>query len=389
MSANKSKPSAHPLERRASPRKLLQTLCHACLPARARGAPTGYNVFWLTQRDFKFQAMKEAAVTPQARRTMHNGRTRAPLSLPPDQTMHAVVLKYFLEVARCGSIRKAAQNLFVASSAVNRQVLRLEEELGTELFDRVPSGMRLNAAGERLQQHVRGTLHDFHLMRTELDALKGERKGHVSITVMDSFLIDFLPAAVEEFSGSYPAVRYTIASSLPSEVPERVAKGENDLGICYLGKIPNAIKVVAKAPLPPGVVMAPSHPLARKSRISFDDCRGQAFIQISQISPIHHLVQPEFSRFWDELEPAIACNSTAMAKRMVIAGRGISFFSKIGFMNEIERGEVVWKPLANAAINAIEVGIVVPSHRALSHVTVQFLERITKRLKQLELAALG
>ena len=132
--------------------------------------------------------------------------------------MHAVVLKYFLEVARHGSIRKAAQNLFVASSAVNRQILRLEEELGTELFDRVPSGMRLNAAGERLQQHVRGTLHDFHLMRTELDALKGERKGHVSVAAMDSLLIEFLPAAVEEFSSSYPAVRYTIQSAMPSDV---------------------------------------------------------------------------------------------------------------------------------------------------------------------------
>ena len=301
--------------------------------------------------------------------------------------MHAVVLKYFLEVARCGSIRKAAQNLFVASSAVNRQILRLEEELGTELFDRVPSGMRLNAAGERLQQHVRGTLHDFHLMRSELDALKGERKGHVSIVAMDSLLIEFLPAAVEEFSSSYPAVRYTISTTLPSDVPDRVAKGENDIGMCYLGKLPSSTKVVAKAPFPPGVVMAPSHPLARKARIGFDDCREQAFIQISRISPIHHLVQPEFSRFWDELEPAIACNSTTMAKRMVIAGRGISFFSKIGFMDEIEKGEVVWRPLANAAINAIEVGIIIPSHRALPHVSVQFLERITRRLKQLELAA--
>ena len=40
----------------------------------------------------------------------------------------------------------------------------LDAELGTGLFDRVPRGMRLNMAGERLQQHVRATLHDFHLM---------------------------------------------------------------------------------------------------------------------------------------------------------------------------------------------------------------------------------
>ena len=301
--------------------------------------------------------------------------------------MHAVVLKYFLEVARCGSIRKAAQNLFVASSAVNRQILHLEQELGTELFDRVPSGMRLNAAGERLQQHVRGTLHDFHLMRTELDAMKGERKGHVSVAAMDSLLIEFLPAAVEEFSSQYPAVLYTISSAMPSEVPDRIAKGDNDIGICYLGKLPTTLKVVAKAPFPPGVVMAASHPLAKKARISFDDCRDLAFVQVSRLSPIHNVVQPEFSRFWDDLVPAMSCNSTSMAKRMIIAGRGISFFSRIGFVDEIERGEVVWRPIDNRAVNAIEVGIVIPAHRALSHVTLQFLERITRRLKQLELAA--
>ena len=301
--------------------------------------------------------------------------------------MHAVVLKYFLEVARCGSIRKAAQSLFVASSAVNRQILRLEDELGTELFDRVPTGIRLNAAGERLQQHIRSTLHDFHLMRTELDAMKGERKGHVSVAAMDSLLIDFLPGAVENFAETYPAVRYAIVSAMPSEVPDKVTSGDSDIGICYLGKLPAGLDVAAKAAFPPGVVMAPSHPLAKKAEISFDDCRNHAFIQVSRISPIHSLVVPEFAKFWDELEPAISCNATPMVKRLLVGGKGISFFSKIGFMNELARGEVVWRPLANARINKIEVGILTPSHRTLSHVSLQFVERIALRLKQLELAA--
>ena len=301
--------------------------------------------------------------------------------------MHAVVLKYFLEVARCGSIRKAAQNLFVASSAVNRQILRLEDELGTELFDRVPTGIRLNAAGERLQQHIRATLHDFHLTRTELDALKGERKGHVSVAAMDSLLIEFLPAAVEDFSEAYPAVRYSINSMLPSEVPEKVTNGDSDIGICYLGKLPAGLNVVAKAAFPPGVVMAPSHPLAKRSAISFDDCRNHAFVQVSRLSPIHSLVVPEFEKFWEELEPSIACNATHMVKRLLIGGKGLSFFSKIGFMNELAKGEVVWRPLANAKVNKIEVGILTPAHRLLPHVTQQFVERISLRLKQMELVA--
>ena len=72
---------------------------------------------------------------------------------------------------------------------------------------------------------------------------------------------------------------------------------------------------------------------------------------------------------------------------MIMAGRGISFFSRIGFIHEIASGDVVWRPLDNRAVNAIEVGIVVSSQRNLSHVTKQFLERLTRRLKQLELSA--
>ena len=81
-----------------------------------------------------------------------------------------------------------------------------------------------------------------------------------------------------------------------------------------------------------------------------------------------------------------------MVKHLLIGGKGISFFSKIGFMNELARGEVVWRPLANAKINKInkiEVGILTPSHRTLSHVTLQFVERIALRLKQVELVASG
>ena len=62
-----------------------------------------------------------------------------------------------------------------------------------------------------------------------------------------------------------------------------MASGDSDIGICYLGKLPSALEVIAKAPFPPGVVMAPSHPLARQDKITFDDCRCHAFIQISRI----------------------------------------------------------------------------------------------------------
>ena len=301
--------------------------------------------------------------------------------------MHAVILKYFVEVARCGSIRKAAQTLFVASSAINRQIRKLEEELGTELFDRLPSGMRLNAAGERLLQHVRSTLHDFHLTRTELDALKGERKGHITVASMDSLFIEFLPSAVEEFSNAYPAVTYELTAMSPGEVAEAVISGRCEIGLSFLPRLPAGLEVVARAALPIGVVMAPSHPLARKKAIRWADCSAQPFLRSSGPSPINGALVPEFARFWDAATPHITCNSTPLLKRLIIAGKGIAFFSQIAFIDELARGELVWRPLAMPAINAMQAGIFVARQRPLSHVTQEFVERISRRLKQMEITA--
>ena len=72
--------------------------------------------------------------------------------------MHAAVLRYIDQVARMGSIRRAAAALHVASSAVNRQILKLEADLGTPLFERVGNGVRPTVAGEFVILHARDTL---------------------------------------------------------------------------------------------------------------------------------------------------------------------------------------------------------------------------------------
>jgi DNA-binding transcriptional LysR family regulator len=301
--------------------------------------------------------------------------------------MHASVLKYVVEVARCGSIRKAAQNLFVASSAINRQIRNLEDELGCELFDRLPTGMRPNAAGERLLRHVQSTLHEFHLLRSELDALKGESTGHVAVAAMDSLLVDFLPWAVESFADAYPAVTYSVNSIQPGAVLDWLVSGKCDIGITYLGQLPPGVEVVTKVSFPPGVVMTPTHPLARQESISFSDCVGHPMLRASGLAPLPSEISPEFFEFWEAVSPWIVCNNTQMIKRLILGGKGIAVFSKLAFLDELERGDLVWRPLANKTINAIKVGVLVRSRKALSHVAKEFVDRTTRRLKQLEAAA--
>ena len=132
--------------------------------------------------------------------------------------MHASVLRYFVCVARAGSIRQASEELHVASSAISRQILKLEEELGTSLFERLPNGLRLTRAGEIVLSHARNTLHDFDIMKGELGDLEGKKTGRVRIACLDSLAIQFLPDRVMAFNRQHPAVDFYIRSDNYSQI---------------------------------------------------------------------------------------------------------------------------------------------------------------------------
>ncbi|MFT9298953.1 MAG: LysR family transcriptional regulator, partial [Gluconobacter sp.] len=83
--------------------------------------------------------------------------------------LHSRLLIYLDTVARCGSIRKAGEQLNVASTAINRQILTLEDNLGTPIFQRLPRKLVLTAAGEILLAHVRETLKNMNLTRQVLE----------------------------------------------------------------------------------------------------------------------------------------------------------------------------------------------------------------------------
>jgi DNA-binding transcriptional LysR family regulator len=179
---------------------------------------------------------------------------------------HARIPLYLTEIARLGSIRSAAARLIVASSAINRQVLRLERESGLRVFDRPPTGMCLTPAGEPLSRHVRGTPRNFDQLLAEVDGLRGIRAGHVRLAAVDSLRASFVPRALEEAARRYPVVTHSALAAPPAAVPHAVASGDSEIGLSFAVKTSLALQLVASAPAPLGVVMTPNHELARQSR---------------------------------------------------------------------------------------------------------------------------
>ena len=110
--------------------------------------------------------------------------------------LHSRLLRYLDEAARLGSIRKAASRLNVASSAINRQILALEEELGVPIFERMPRRLRLTSTGEILIAHVRETLKGHHRVEAQIEALKGLARG--GLDAFPSLVVEELRKAMPQ-----------------------------------------------------------------------------------------------------------------------------------------------------------------------------------------------
>ena len=123
---------------------------------------------------------------------------------------HLRFLRYVDEVARAGSIRKAAEQLHVTASAVNRRVMDLEEELGAPLFERRPRGVRLTAAGELFVRYIREQSGDVERMKSQIEDLKGLRRGTVRIACSQALALDFLPREIAAYRAKFPLVQFDV-----------------------------------------------------------------------------------------------------------------------------------------------------------------------------------
>ena len=294
--------------------------------------------------------------------------------------LHAAALYYFREVARIGSIRKAATSLNVAASAVNRQILNVEDQLGTPLFDRLPGGMRLTVAGELLLRHVTNTLHDFDRMRAAIDDLKAARSGHISIAAVDSLLVDLLPRAIDRFRVDFPAVTYSVLAVQPPEVVTMVAAGDVDIGFTFVGQVPHAVRFLAEASAPIGAVMRADHPLASKLSLDFEEVSRYPIITQAGPLPRGADADAAFATFKAALAPRLTSNSIQMLKLAINLNMGIAFFTRFGFLQEIDNGDIAWRPLISEGINKLKLGLLVPAQRELSPPVEQLTRRLVEDL---------
>ncbi|GAA5235522.1 LysR family transcriptional regulator [Verticiella sediminum] len=294
--------------------------------------------------------------------------------------IHARSLRYFDMIRRCGSIREAARQLHVASSAVNRQLLQLEEEIGAPLFERMASGLRLTPAGEVFSRHVITVLQDEKRMFSELDMLRGVQRGSVSLAAVEGLNADFMPRVLGEMHRRYPTIRVQLQVCGSDQAALAVTQGDADVGIGFSVGRHEGLRQVAVGYFPLGVIVPPDHPIARLPQVDFATCAAYPLILPSPELSIHRLLQPVIAQYKRSLRVVMESSSIELAKRLVEERVGLFFQSVLGLERELRESRLVHVPL-NLPLHS-ELGVYVRAGRTLPAALDAFIRIIGDTLDQ-------
>lgn len=298
--------------------------------------------------------------------------------------MHAAILRYFVAVAKAGSIRKASEELHVASSAVSRQIQKLEDELGATLFERLPNGLRLTQAGIVTLRHAKVTLEEFDLLKSEIGALKGKNTGSVRIASLDSLLVHFIPEQIMAFHAQSPDVNFRVQSGSHGRITNLVANGEADFGITFDLAHPEDTELVHDVPMPLMAMVSSDHPLADKKAVTLTECAQYDLLLHLDNEPIRSLIEVELSVFERTGRALVTSNNLIMLRSMVLLGAGVAFYTPIGMIDEIRAGSIIGVPLEGSRLDGLRLGILVPRRRKLTHAAEAMVEQLSGALGDLD-----
>jgi len=294
--------------------------------------------------------------------------------------IHSAAIHYFDAVRRAGSIREAARRLNVASSAVNRQILKLEQEVGSPLFDRTPAGLKLTASGEALARHVIAVLQDLERARSDIGTLKGGQAGQVRIAAVEGVCGEILPEAIGRMRELAPRVTITVETMGSFAIPTAIAEGLSDIGIAFALRRNNDLHQVALSRFRLGAVVRSDHPIAAKSTTSLGACLNSPIILATPDLSINQLLAPELARISRVPEPVIMSSSIELMRELALRGVGISFQTRIGLASAISSGALVHVPLDAKGPIWSDLGVYVRAGRALPSAVDRFVQILTEEI---------
>lgn len=290
-------------------------------------------------------------------------------------------LRYFLEVARCGSIAEAAANLHVAGSAISRQISRLEESLATPLFERHARGMTLNAAGELLAAHARRAAMDAERTLHDIAALQGLQTGLVRIASSEGVAAQLLPQCIAQFRRQHQGVHFQLDVLAPRQITMLLLSGQIDIGIKFTQAADKDIKVLFRRDAPVMALAAPGHPATRTRRISLKSLLAHPLALPGPDTTVRQMLDVACSAQNLDLRPVLTSNHMNSLHQFALSGAGVTVSAELSARHLIEQGLLQASLIQERVLLGRQIEVQALAGRRLPPIVRSFVDFLTPWLE--------
>jgi len=292
-------------------------------------------------------------------------------------------LRYFIAVGRLGSIRKAAEELNVSASAIDRQILNVEAEIGMPLFERLPTGLRLTAAGEIMMAAGGRWQKGLGDVLGQIEDLRGLKRGHVEIAVIDALAKGYIPQAIQAIKSRYPEITIGIRVLENDRVRQAVARGECDFGILFEPQSFRDLTVRAFVEVVLGFLTPAGHPFGAKKEARFSAAVGSQLIVPNEPLAVAQQVAVLEGATGVVLDKAITCDHIEMITSLVLQGVGIGILTSLDVITEIRGERLAFTRISDPILRPMTLALCTASARNLSYAAGVCLAEIENGFAQL------
>ena len=291
-------------------------------------------------------------------------------------------LEILQAIAETGSFTACGRKLHVSQSAISRQILLLEEELGEPVFHRIGRRIRITPAGESLLQLSHRVFRDLQETVSSISDKRESLSGAMRLVGGMTVCLYVFPALLAEVRRVHPHLDMKVTVGSAERSIAMLRSGAGDLGMITLPV--EATDLISVPVLEEELLLItyPAHPLAKKKSITPADLHKQDFVLFETGSITRRLVESFFAREGVEPEIIMETENVEIIKAMVRSGLGISIIPSVAAASDIRTGQLFSSRIAGHSL-VRQTGWLYPKMsrlpRSVSEV-IRIFETIRKKL---------
>lgn len=280
-----------------------------------------------------------------------------------------------IEVIDAGSIRRAAEILNTAPSAVNRHILNLEAEYRTTLLERLPRGVRATPAGRLMADQIRKWHGDMAVLAEDLAKLKGVGRQQITVGMMECFAGSFFAEVLADVRRSHPDLSVIARVGGTRELVALLDEGDIDVVLAFNMPASSNYWVMETIPVAIGLATAADHPLASGGPVSPVDLESETLLLVDESLSLRPVVDSLLSAASSGSNTLLTSNSIAMIRSIVASGAGVSLLTRFDVRDEVASGRIVLLPV-NAPNTREHLSICVRDQTTVPAVTTAFTQAV-------------